>query len=240
MSVGIKKVYSLLFIVYSFIFVLLTVHCTLLISEAAPCYGTTMPEKHKFFTGYEAHTIFNRYLKNEMGEIRSTQHFLLVSYGLLNWLSIDLKAGAGNIKQQPRTSDEVDYRTNFAGGYGFRVKFYDRKKAKAVFGFQHISAHPRSTHLGDDKHQAIFDDWQVSLLASYDFSKFTSYLGTRWSRVDYIHWNVGNRNRVMSDMTKDIGLIFGIDLPIREKVRINLEGQVLDSEAFSFSVIYDF
>ncbi|MFH1413453.1 MAG: hypothetical protein ABIG56_01215 [Candidatus Omnitrophota bacterium] len=199
-----------------------------------------MPKEHKFFAGYESHAIFKRYLKNEMGKIRSTQHFLLVSYGLSDWFSIDLKVGAGNIKQNPPASDEVDYRTNFAGGYGLRVKFYEKERAKAVFGFQHISVHPRSTHLGNNKHQAVLDDWQVSLLASYDFSKLTSYLGTRWSRVDYIHWNIGNRNRVMSDMTKEIGLIFGIDLPIAKKVRLNLEGQVLDSEALSFSVIYDF
>lgn len=236
-----KKVDSLQLTVYSFIFALLTVHCTLYTKcYASPCYGTTMPERNKFFMGLQTHAIFKRYLENEMGKIRSTQHFLLLSYGAFDWLSIDLKVGTGNIKQNPQNSSEIDYTSNFAGGYGFRIKAYDKNKTKIVFGFQHISIHPKSTHLGDDKHKAILDDWQVSLLASRKFLKLTPYLGARWSRADYIHRNVGDRKRVMSDLTKGIGLIFGVDLLVNERVWLNLEGQIFDSEAFAFSLNYKF
>lgn len=190
--------------------------------------------------GLENHTIFKRYLENESGKLRSLQNFLLLSYGVFDWLSIDLKGGAGYIKQHPVGSDEVDYPSSFAGGYGFRIRFYDDEKIKMVFGFQHISVHPKSVHLGDVKNKAVLDDWQVSLLASYSFKRITPYLGTRWSRLDYIHWVGDNRKRVMSDLTKSTGLILGFDLPLIERFWLNLEGQLFDREAVACSLNYSF
>ncbi len=207
---------------------------------AAPSYGTSMPKKKQFFAGLQTHSIFKRTLENEAGKIRSLQNFLLISYGVFDRLSIDLKVGAGNIKQHPVGSDEVGYQTGFAGGYGFRLKAYDKDSLKMVFGFQHISVHPYSAHLGDIRHKAILDDWQFSFLASRDIFKVTPYLGLRWSRVDYIHKIEGERKRVMSDLTKDIGLIYGLDIPITKKTWINLEGQAFDSYALACSINYKF
>ncbi len=222
--------------------IILVAGCWLLVVNcyAALCYGTKMPEKKEFFTGLETHAIFKRYLEDEYGKLRSFQNFLLISYGVYDWLSLDLKGGAGNIKQHPVGSDEIDYSSNFAGGYGFRLKLYDDKKIKTVFGFQHISVHPKSIHLGTIKNRAILDDWQVSLLASYDFKKITPYLGTRWSRIDYIHTVADSRKRKMSDSTKSIGFIFGLDLPLTKKAWLNLEGQLFDSEAVAFSLNFSF
>ena len=129
-----------------------------LTSLAAPCYGTKMPEEGRFFWGFQTYTIFKRNLEADYGKLRSTQHFFQFSYGIWDWLSLDLKGGAGNIKQHPSGSDEIDYTSSFAGGYGIRVKFYDRKTIKMVFGFQHISVHPRSVHLGDVKQREVLDD----------------------------------------------------------------------------------
>jgi hypothetical protein len=44
----------------------------------------------------------------------------------------------------------------------------------------------------------------------------------------------------MSDLTKSIGFIFGLDVPLTKKVWVNLEGQLFDSEAASCSVNYNF
>ena len=85
------------------------------------------------------------------------------------------------------------------------------------------------------ENKAILDDWQVSILASYSFSKFTPYLGTKWSRVDYIHWVDDERKRRMSDLTKDIGLVLGLDIPLSDKTWLNLEGQLFDGEALASS-----
>jgi len=208
--------------------------------HAAPCYGTRMPEGKGFNVGLQTHSVFKRYLENENGKLRSMQYFFLLSYGLFDWLSIDLKGGAGNIKQHPIGSDKLDYPSSFAGGYGFRLRLYDQKKIRMVFGFQHISVHPRGVHLGDVQHQAILDDWQFSFLVSRGILKATPYLGTCWSRVDYIHRTSGNRKRVMSDLTKSVGVVLGLDLPITEKIWLNLEGQLVDSEALAFSMNYKF
>jgi hypothetical protein len=207
---------------------------------AAPCYGTKLPEKNKFFAGLQSYGIFKRYLEDNHGKLKSQQEFYMMSYGVFDWLSIDLKAGAGKIKQHPVGSDEVDYSANFSGGYGLRVKFLDQDKLKAVLGFQHISVHPKVRHVDGVCNEAILDDWQWSLLGSCAFKKFTPYLGMRWSRVDYIHTLAGERKRRMSDRSKSIGLIYGLDIPLSKKIWLNLEGSSFDSEAFACSVNYSF
>jgi len=207
---------------------------------AAPCYGTKMPEEGRFFWGFQTHSIFRRGLEADYGKLRSTQHFFQFSYGIWDWLSLDLKGGAGNIKQHPIGSDEIDYNSSFAGGYGIRLKFCDWERIRMVFGFQHISIHPRSVRLGGLKHKSVLDDWQVSLLASYDFSKVTPYLGAKFSRVDYIHWVEDNRKRRMSDLTKSVGVVCGLDINLTEKTWLNLEGQFIDGQALACSFNFKF
>ncbi|MCU0651323.1 MAG: hypothetical protein MUC39_00005 [Candidatus Omnitrophica bacterium] len=209
-------------------------------ASAAPCYGTKLPEKNKFFANIESYSLFKRYLGDGYGKLRSQQEFYGMSYGVFDWLSIDLKAGGGTINQHPVGSDEVSYSASFAGGYGVRVKFLDKNNFRANFGFQHISVHPKSTYVADVRNRAILDDWQWSVLGSYSFKRVTPYLGTRWSRVDYIHWVGNGRKRRMSDRTKSIGLIWGFDIPFTQKIWLNLEGSAFDSEALACSVNYSF
>jgi len=203
---------------------------------AAPCYGTKMPLQGDFFMGGQTNLIFERHLEDEYGEMRSTQHFLLLSYGVADWFVLDLKAGAGNIKQHPIGSDELDYPSSFAGGYGFRIKLYEDEKFKVVYGFQHISVHPRSIRIGGLKNTAVLDDWQTSLLVSYDFDKFNPYLGLKASRTDYIHWIEEDRKRKMSDLTEVPGLVVGCDFHLNQTTWLNFEGQFFDIEEFAFSI----
>lgn len=207
---------------------------------AAPCYGTKMPQKKEFFAGLQYHGIFKRYLEDAYGKLRSAQYFFLLSYGIFDWLSLDLKGGVGNIKQRPQTGQAINYSTYLGGGYGFRIKFYHREKTKIVFGFQHISIHPYTVLVGAEKNKAVLDDWQLSLLVSRGFRELTPYIGAKWSRQDYIHWVDGDRNRIKSDLTKSIGLITGIDLPLNDRVWFNLEGQFLAGEAIACSLNFKF
>ncbi|MDI6606525.1 MAG: hypothetical protein QME65_05250, partial [Candidatus Omnitrophota bacterium] len=217
------------------------VFCLASASYAAPCYGTKMPGRNKFFAGVQYHNIFKRYLeRGENGKMKSQQEFILLSYGVFDWLSIDLKGGAGDIKQKPLEVGQRNYAEFLGGGYGFRLRLYEKERIKAVFGFQHISIHPKTIHLSDGKHKAVLDDWQLSALASYGFKKVTPYLGARWSREDYIHWLDGERSRVKSDLDRSFGFIYGCDIPLTQKLWINLEGQTFDSEAFAFSINYSF
>ena len=207
---------------------------------SAPCYGTHLPREKHFIIGIQNHIIFRRNLENDFGKLRSIQNFLLLSYGFKDWLSIDLKGGAGYIKQHSLDMQEVDYSTGFAGGYGFRLRLYDYRNFRVVLGFQHISVHPKKTSLNGTKNQAILDDWQGSFLVSYDISKITPYLGLKYSRIDYIHKQDGQRKRRMSDLTKTIGLVLGMDFNIDKNIWLNLEGQILDVKAYAVSLNYKF
>ena len=218
------------------IVLLIFLFCILDFSYAAPGYGTRMPQKERFFGGFESYTIFKRYQEKDYGKLRSMQYFVLLSYGVYDWLSIDLKAGTGNIKQHPQDAGEIDYPYNFAGGYGLRLRLYEKNNTKMVFGFQHVSVHPKSRHLEDGRHKAILDDWQVSALLSQAFGRASPYLGARWSRADYIHRIDDDRKRVMSDLTRSIGLILGLDFTLTDKTWFNLEASFLDSPALAFSV----
>jgi len=224
------------------ILIIITMFILLPLKEAnsSPCYGTHMPKEKKFIVGIQNHTIFKRYLEDDFGKLRSLQNFILLSYGLSDWFSLDLKGGAGYIKQHPLSNDELDYSTGFAGGYGFRIKFYDKEKIKMVLGFQHISVHPKSSSQDNQKNQAILDDWQGSFLLSYDFKRISPYLGTKLSRMDYIHKQEGARKRKMSDLTKSMGLVLGMDFNIDKRSYLNLEAQLLDVEALAVSINYDF
>jgi len=224
----------------SFFFVLSPVPCSLTIADAAPCYGTRMPDKGKFFSGVQTHVIFKRYLEDDFGKVRSQQHFLLLSYGILDWLSLDLKGGAGNIRQHPVGADEIDYASSFAGGYGLRFKIFRHEPFESVLGFQHISVHPKSTAIAGGRNSAILDDWQVSLLLSYVFKKITPYIGTKLSRVDYIHRVEGDRKRRMSDLTKSVGLAVGTNCNFSDRLWLNLEGQWFDGETMAVSLNYAF
>ncbi len=209
---------------------------------SAPCYGVQMPKKKKIFLGYQSHYLLKRYLEDEYGKVRSYQQFILLSYGITDWLSLDLKGGAGFVKQRPLDSSEIDYPSGFSGGYGFRLKlYYDLvNKINVIFGFHHISVHPKKIHLENVKNKTVLDDWQVSLLFSKEFLRFTPYIGVKWSRTDYIHWIEDERKRRMSDLTKSVGLILGLDIPCTQKSYINLEAQIFDEEAVSFAWLYKF
>jgi hypothetical protein len=208
--------------------------------HAAPSYGTKMPEKKQFHLGGQTYSVQQRNLEGDNGKMSSLQHFLLVSYGLTDWFSVDLKGGAGNTHQTPEGGDEITYPSYLGGGYGFRVRVYDRDKIKIVSGFQHISVHPYSIFVENVKHKAVIDDWQLSFLASREFDWLTPYLGMRWSRMDYIHWTEDDRNRVKSDLDESIGMIVGMDIPVHEKVWLNFEGQFFDAAAVAASVNFHF
>lgn len=206
----------------------------------APCYGTKMPPKNNLFGGLESQSILDKELENNYGNVRSNQGFFLLSYGLADWLALDLKGGLGNIRQHPVGADEIDYSSSFAGGYGFRLRVFDDKKIKAVYGFQHISVHPYSSELNNQNNKAVLDDWQTSFLISYYLGKITPYLGLKAGRVDYIHWVEENRKRKMSSLAHCLGLVTGLDLTLTDKTWLNLEGQFIDGEAISFRYNFAF
>lgn len=207
---------------------------------AAPAYGTKMPESGKLFMGGQTHYVAQRHLEDDNEEIESLAHFLLISYGVNDWVSLDLKGGAGNITHNRFSGSDLRFPSFLSGGYGFRIKLYDQDRKKAVFGFQHISVHPYSIKVDGVKHKAVMDDWQLSFLGSYELDKCMPYFGGKWSRMDYIHWIDNHRNRVKSDLSKSIGVVVGVDIPVKERIWVNVEGQFVDVNAVSASLNFSF
>ena len=192
--------------------------------------------------GAQTYSVLDRKLEGAHGEMQSLQHFLTASFGITDWLSLDLKAGSGNIRQYPDVGEKIAYSTYFAGGYGFRVKVYEKERVKAVCGFQHISVHPYAETVGVDKYEAILDDWQGSALVSYAFSKVTPYAGLKAGRMDYTYWvNENDRNRAKGDETgRVVGIVLGMDVPLHEKAWVNLEAQIVDGAAMTAGVHVEF
>lgn len=231
---GMPKRFSYFFIVAISIF-LFSQHC-----YAAPAYGTHMPEDKHWIGGIECDFTIDRNLDNDQGGTEVCKYFFTLSYGLFSWLSLDGKIGAGGVKWHRSGSDSIDYDTNFAGAYGFRIKGYENKKwgVKGVVGFQHISVHPDPENQTNIKHETIIDDWQGSAIISKDIGSFVPYIGARYGSLDFIKWeNEKDRKRIQSE--KYYGLIVGLDYWLSDRIKINAEGNFIDGEEVALGISYD-
>jgi hypothetical protein len=207
-------------------------------SFSAPCYGTDMPKKGQWYKGFESNIVLERELEEPYGEIEANQYFIDLSYGLKSWLSLDGKLGIGDFTYRPDNSYKIDYDTNFAGGYGFRIRVFqqERYNLKGVLGFQHVSLHPGAENINNDKNEAILDDWQLSGLISKGFGFLTPYAGCKFSKCYLVHKvNEDTRKRRESD-EPSLGIVLGADVSIRKDWKINLEGRFIDETAFSLGL----
>ena len=211
------------------------------VSYAAPCYGTYMPKEKKWILGLQGDFLMDRDLKDNQGGTSGSRYFLTCTYGVFDWICFDGKIGVGDVAWHNSNPGNLNYNTNFAGGYGFRIKGYENKALgiKTVAGFQHISVHPRSTSPASDKHIVIIDDWQGSVLVSKDIGNLVPYLGARYGTVDFIKWvNDHDRKRIKSE--KMFGVVIGADYIIAKDTRLNVEGMFAGGEELAIGISRDF
>lgn len=209
--------------------------------SAAPAYGTDMPKKGKIRMGYQADVIFKRELKDNHGKIKSDQHFLDISYGALDWFVFDGKLGTGNNTKEGSDLPKLSCGYSFAGGYGFRIRFYDNADSgvKVVGGFHHISIHPGDRTANGDKYDSFLDDWQLDLLCSKTLGRFTPYAGGKASFFEYVYRaNKGERHRISSRYNG--GVIAGFDVKLKDDVTVNIEGRFIDENAINGGIYYTF
>ncbi|MBU1888176.1 MAG: hypothetical protein KKB46_03170 [Candidatus Omnitrophica bacterium] len=207
----------------------------------APAYGTHMPEKQHWTCGMEGDFIIDRNLDNDQGGSGVDKYFVTCSYGIFSWLSFDGKIGVGNVDWDRTSNSSLHYATNFAGGYGFRIKAFENDECdlKSVVGFQHISVHPDARNQDGTKHETIIDEWQGSFLVSKDMGCLVPYIGTRYGTMDFIKWeNEQDRKRIQSE--KYYGVIIGLDFLLNERLKVNLEGAFVDGEEVAAGFSYDF
>lgn len=208
---------------------------------AAPAYGTDLPAKGKMRVGYQANVVIKHELKEGYGKIDSLQHYYDVSYGVLDWFVFDGKLGIGDTNRKGGNVPDVDYGYSFAGGYGFRLRLYDNRDSgiKVVGGFHHISVHPRDEDIGGDRYESFLDDWQLDLLCSKKFGRFTPYAGGKASVFEHVYRvNKGDRKRVSPKYNG--GAIAGFDFNLKDDITVNVEGRFIDEDAVSAGIYYSF
>lgn len=211
--------------------------------SAAPSNGTRLPPSRQVELGYEYNYMFKRPLDRSFGDLSTQDHFYTVSFGAFDWLSLDGKIGLGDMTEKNGSQlPELEFNTGFAGGYGFRVKPFEKKDwgLRAILGFQHICVHPAVRSVDDDKYSSILDDWQVSGIIAKDYKVITAYVGMKGSDCEIIYKiNKHNRKRRFSD--EHIGLISGLELYLFDrKARVSVEGRFFDETALTTSASYLF
>ena len=196
-----------------------------------------MPKEKQWIWGAQGNFLIDRNLKDSQGSTGGSRYFLTSSFGVFDWICFDGKIGVGDVAWHNSDPGKLNYNTNFAGAYGFRIKGYENKKLgiKTVAGFQHISVHPRTTCPANDKHRVIIDDWQVSALVSKYMGSFTPYLGARYGTVDFIKW-VNEHDRKCIKSEKMWGIVIGMDYLVAKDLRLNIEGDFIDGEEVSLGI----
>ncbi|MFC1666428.1 hypothetical protein ACFL0P_00960 [Candidatus Omnitrophota bacterium] len=210
-------------------------------SYGAPAYGTHMPEERHWTCGLEVNSLIDRNLDNDEGGTNGNRYFLTCSYGVFSWFSFDGKIGIGDVNWDRSRGAGLNYSTNFAGAYGFRIKGPEKEEwgIKSVAGFQHISVHPEARNQGGNKNESIIDDWQFSTVVSKDVGDFVPYLGAKYGTLDFIkRTNEVDRKRIKAE--KNYGLIVGLDYWLNGRTKLNLEGAFLDGEEIALGISYDF
>ncbi len=211
------------------------------VSMAAPAYGTKMPHKGEVFGGLQHYAILDRDLNKDHGNLRSQQDHVLLSYGVTDWFSLDLKWTRGDITHIDQDGTRIKYdHPLWGGGYGFRARLYEKGPVKVVSGFQHISVHPRTVKRNGEKNNAILDDWQGSALVSYAFKKVTPYTGMRYGTTDYLHRLNNDADRVYSPESRRFDAVLGMDIPLTPKAWLNIEGAFGAGEAIATGVNFKF
>lgn len=219
---------------------------------ASPLYGPKMPERGKWYTGFETNLVFGRDMHKGLGSAESCQYFYNASYGIYDWFSFDGKLGVGDFEFDTRDLGRLDYNFGFSGAYGVRFKVYnnEEEKLKAILGFQHISIHPPKRELNGVKYAAIWDEWQISFLVSKDLWKLEPYLGMKISQLYIIRKDTLQDDWAWNGARDHFGILVGssVDLsdiyvPIgyRHFLRnwfLNLEARFIDETAFEVALSY--
>ncbi len=208
---------------------------------SAPTHGPDMPEKGKINMGYQSNIVFKHRLSDSYGKIKSTQHFLDLSYGVYDWFSFDGKLGVGDVTHDGASFGKVDYGYSFAGGYGFRIKLMDnaKYKTKAALGFHHISIHAQDKIIDGDKYESFLDDWQTDLTVSRNFGKIDPFIGVKASKFDMVY-NINHGGRKRRPPKYWTGVVAGCGIDLREDIAIMLEGHFIDETSFSSGIYYKY
>lgn len=209
--------------------------------HAAPTDGTDVPLKNGCITGYQNNTIFKHDLSDSYGNIKSSQNYYTLSYGVFDWLALDGKIGFGNAREKGGVHPKVEHNYGFAGGYGFRLRVLEDEKnnVRIVTGFQHTSTHPASRNLNGDKREAIYEDWQWSLAASKSIGRIKPFAGAKISYGNLIQKTneIDRKNRPPAYYA---GVFIGCGIKLTKNTFLSVECHFIDETSLSSGIFYTF
>jgi len=235
--------------VISIILVLFIIFASAGKTFAAPTNGVRMPPQGRVEAGYEYNQMSSRLLRHDTyGRIATRDHFATLSVGLFDWLTIDGKAGNGDVTHKNGIyAPDLAYGGAFVGGYGIRLKMFDLKPSEvfSVLSAQHISIHPKDKLINGVKYQACVDEWQLSLSIAKRFrfgeiAQAMPYAGIKGSDAEIVY-DMNNNDEQRRYSRYNVGFLFGSDiLFFDDKLRINIEARFFDETAFSTGISWLF
>ncbi len=202
---------------------------------AIPAEGTVFPEKDQWIGGLQLNNIQRRDFNKVPGGGSTVQYFVRASYGLTECFSLDGKLGLGDIIFDRENASRLEYQTGFAGGYGFRYLISDDPDGfTSVFGFQHISIHPMDVLLNGSKYEAVWDEWQGTLLFGHVLGASRVYAGPQYTTTQLKYKVDGNKQRLK---VEDFwGAVLGADIELPQDFYLNLEVRFPAEQGFNIGI----
>lgn len=209
-------------------------------AQAIPSEGNSLPDLHATIWGVQLNHIFLRDFNKVESKASTTQYFIKASYALAPWFYIDGKVGLGNVQFKTNDGLDLDFKTGFAGGYGFRILLHEdeQRSVKSIFGFQHISCHPFKETINETEYRLIWDEWQGTWLFIKEWPKTALYVGPQYSAAQ-LKYKVDNFRRRLKG--EDCwGVLFGAFYRLKENFNINAEIRLIDEVAVNAGIYYKF
>jgi len=221
-----------------FTLVLLFLFCS--IAWTIPSEGNFLPSFHKSIWGVQFNQILRRDFTKVKGKASTTQYFIKSSFGLTERLFLDGKIGWGNVEFNRENATQIDFPTNFAGGYGLRYLLYEDTRAglRSIFGFQHISCHPLKTELNGVDYRVIWDEWQGSWLLIKQWPRSAFYFGPQYSTTQLKYKVDTFRRRLKTENCW--GAILGVDYKLTKDINFNLETRLFNEWGLNLGVSHQF
>ena len=207
---------------------------------AAPTCGVHMPKKNTVDFGFESYVLRNYKTKDDIqAKLKGEGVFMCLSYGIVDWLVLDLKFGSSSIRNDVFSGTKYDYDANWGGAYGFRWQLYknDNYGIKVITGLQHLSIHPKADN-SDTKRKSILDDSQAQLLISKLWKSFDFYIGVKSTIGRFIRKFSGTYET--KSLAEHISAVVGTEFYINDKWHLNLEGRFLQEDSFTVGMRYQF
>lgn len=207
---------------------------------AIPSEGNFLPALHKTIWGVQFNHIFLRDFNKVESKASTTQYFIKASYALYEWFFIDGKVGLGNIGFKANDGLELNFKSGFAGGYGFRALIYENETLglKSILGFQHISCHPFKDTVNQTEYKVIWDEWQGTWLFVKEWNKAALYFGPQYSAAQLKYKVDEYRRRLKAE--DSWGVLIGGNYRLRENLSINAEMRFFDELAVNTGIYYKF